>query len=107
MVVLFAVLLTQHTSVSFRETPGAPARVGAALIVGGGVLGVLFGAVLSTRLDSPAERVPTVTAKEIGHQLMGPQTAALLVVGILLTVALLGAIVIASNDRADQGKDES
>jgi hypothetical protein len=32
---------------------------------------------------------------------MGPHTAALLVVGVLLTVTLLGAIVIASQESKD------
>jgi NADH:ubiquinone oxidoreductase subunit 6 (subunit J) len=41
-----------------------------------------------------------VTVKEIGIQLMGPHAAALLVAGLLLTVALLGAIVIAATERS-------
>ncbi len=32
---------------------------------------------------------------------MGPHAAALLIIGVLLTVALLGAVVIAAGDRAD------
>jgi NADH:ubiquinone oxidoreductase subunit 6 (subunit J) len=37
--------------------------------------------------------------KELGLQLMGPHAAALIVVGALLTVALLGAVVIAATIR--------
>ena len=40
---------------------------------------------------------PTVSVREIGHALMGPHAAALLILGVILTVALLGAVVIASN----------
>jgi NADH:ubiquinone oxidoreductase subunit 6 (subunit J) len=107
MVVLFAVLLTQHSAADFRDTPGTRARALAALFAGGGVLGVLCGAVFSTRLSSPAAQAPTATVKDIGILLMGPHAASLLVVGVLLTVALLGAIVIASADRPDTGGDES
>jgi NADH:ubiquinone oxidoreductase subunit 6 (subunit J) len=45
--------------------------------------------------------------RELGLQLMGPHTAALLVVGALLTVALLGAVVLAATDRRGDGKDPS
>ena len=107
MVVLFAVLLTQHSAADVRDAPSTLARVMAALIAGGGVLGVLFGAVISSRLPGPVVRAPVATVKDIGTQLMGPHAASLLVVGVLLTVALLGAIVIASADRAETEGDES
>src|SRR5947207_2149518 len=67
--------------------------------VGGAVLGVLFGAVVSTPFEPSSDRASSVTVRELGTQLMGPHAAALLVVGVLLTVALLGAVVIAATDR--------
>ena len=100
-------LLTRHSATEGWDTPGSLVRVVAALVVGGGVLGILFGAVLSTRLDSIPGPTPTVTVRTIGTLLMGHQAAALLVVGVVLTVALLGAIVIAATDHPDQGNDES
>ncbi|MDR2676359.1 MAG: NADH-quinone oxidoreductase subunit J [Opitutaceae bacterium] len=49
---------------------------------------------------------PAIRVREIGLALMEPAgAAALLVTGVLLTVALIGAIVIASNDR--RGADNS
>ena len=36
---------------------------------------------------------------------MGPHAAALLIIGVLLTVALLGAVVLAAVDRSDQPED--
>lgn len=108
MVVLFAVLLTQHSPESFREQPDSLGRVVGALLVGGGVLGVLFGAVLSSKLATSAAPVaPTISVKDLGNLLMGPHAAAVLVVGVILTVTLIGAVIIASTDRADTGKDES
>ena len=60
----------------------------------------LAGAIAGTPLR-PATAAPApVTVKEIGIQLMGPHAAALLVAGLLLTVALLGAIVIAATERS-------
>lgn len=107
MVVLFAVLLTKHSVADFHEPPHSLPRVVASMLVGGGALGVLGGAVLSTPLDRVPAPAPTVTVKALGNVLMGPQAAALLIVGAILTVSLLGAIVIAAADRLDDGKDES
>ncbi|MEI6464415.1 MAG: NADH-quinone oxidoreductase subunit J [Verrucomicrobiota bacterium] len=108
MVVLFAVLLTQRSPQSFREQPDSISRVIGALLVGGAVLGVLFGAVLSSRLaPSAATATPTISVKELGNLLMGPHAAALLIVGVILTVTLIGAVIIASTDHAESGKDES
>jgi NADH:ubiquinone oxidoreductase subunit 6 (subunit J) len=99
MVVLFAVLLTRHSRTDLAIAPDSLGRAVAALLVGGAVLGVLFGAVLSTRLLGSVATRPAVTVTDLGLQLMGPHVVALLVVGLLLTVALLGAIVIAATDR--------
>jgi NADH:ubiquinone oxidoreductase subunit 6 (subunit J) len=93
--------------VSVWDSARSLGRVVAALVVGGGVLGVLAGAVLSTPLGSAAGPAPSVTVKEIGTQLMGAHAAALLIVGVVLTVALLGAIVIAASVRAGPRKDEA
>lgn len=105
MVVLFAVLLTRRSRADLALAPDAAGRAVAALVTGGAVLGVLFGAILSTRFNDTSVPVPTLTVREIGLQLMGPHVGALLVVGLLLTVALLGAIVIAATDRPEKEDD--
>jgi NADH:ubiquinone oxidoreductase subunit 6 (subunit J) len=104
MIVLFAVLLTRPPKLADVEKPAA-ARVTNALLAGGAVAGVMAGAVLSAEFDSGPAVSPVVTVREIGVQLMGPQTAALLVVGVILTVALLGAVVIAATEPR-RGKGE-
>ena len=102
MVVLFAVLLTRRSRDDISVAIDSPARGIAALLTGGAVLGVLFGAVISSPLGAPAAGArPSLSVKELGLQLMGPHAAALLIVGVLLTVALLGAVVIAAGDRTD------
>ena len=107
MVVLFAVLLTRHSRDDSGFEPDSIGRAVSALIVGGTVLGVLVGAVLSTPLKTAVEAPAAVQVRSLGLQLMGPHAAALLVVGVVLTVALLGAVVIAAPNRPADRKDES
>ncbi len=105
MVVLFAVLLTRPSRDEAEVTPASAGRLLPALITGGAVLGVLVGAIVGSPLRTTAKPPPPVTVREIGLQLMGPHAAALVVVGALLTVALLGAVVIAATSRpADPGE---
>jgi NADH:ubiquinone oxidoreductase subunit 6 (subunit J) len=66
------------------------------------VFGVLWGAVLSMSGGAQREPVAGVTVRELGTQLMGQHAGALLIIGVLLTVALLGAIVIAATDRPER-----
>ena len=100
MVVLFAVLLTRQGATSAPVEIDSYQRAIGGFITAGGVAGVLLGAILGTRLDAPVATTPaSLTVKEIGAQLMGPHAAALLIVGVILTVALLGAVLIAAVDK--------
>lgn len=102
MVVLFAVLLTRQGATTAPVEYDSLKRGALALVVSGGVLGVLCGAVMGTRLSEPlAETVEAPTVKQLGLLLMGPYVPALLIVGVLLTVALLGAVVIAAVDKPE------
>ncbi len=106
MVVLFAVLLTRQGNELEPVKDDSFNRFIRALIAGGSVAGVLLGAILGTPMDvNTASPAPTMTVRELGAQLMGPHAAALLIVGVLLTVALLGAVVLAAVDRSDQPED--
>ena len=106
MVVLFAVLLTKQGHAPEPVEFNSHSRFITGLIAGGGVAGVLLGAILGTPLDVRTARpAPNLTVRELGELLMGPHTAALLVVGLLLTVALLGAMLLAADERADQPED--
>jgi NADH:ubiquinone oxidoreductase subunit 6 (subunit J) len=105
MVVLFAVLLTRQSRADFTVTPDSAGRAVSGFLAGGAVCGVLFGAIVATPMGVASSATPTVTVKQIGTQLMGTHAASLLIVGVLLTVALLGAIVIAATDRDDKPED--
>ena len=102
MIVLFAVLLTRQGATSAPVAYDTLKRAVLGFIVAGGVGGILAGAILGSPLDVrlPAP-TPAVSVKELGHLLMGPHAAALLIVGVLLTVALLGAMVIAAVDKPE------
>lgn len=102
MIVLFAVLLTRQGATVAPVAYDSIKRGITGLVVAGGVVGVLIGAILGTPLDLPANPTPAnITVHQLGIQLMGPHAAALLIVGVILTVALLGAIVIAAQDTKE------
>ena len=99
MIVLFAVLLTRRSRADLAPEPASLGRAATGLFTGLLVAGVLFGAVLSSRFPTPADRPPDLTVHDLGLALMGPHAAALLVLGVILTVALIGAVVIAASGQ--------
>jgi NADH:ubiquinone oxidoreductase subunit 6 (subunit J) len=102
MVVLFAVLLTRQGATAAPVEFDSLKRLVGGLIAAGGVAGVLLGAILGTPMTVAANPAPAaITVKQLGTQLMGPHAAALLIIGVLLTVALLGAVIIASLDKPE------
>ncbi|MEN9403929.1 MAG: hypothetical protein RL091_2632 [Verrucomicrobiota bacterium] len=102
MVVLFAVLLTRQGATSAPVEYTSLKRGVLGFIVAGGVGGILFGAILGSPLDvNMPTSTPAVSVKQLGFLLMDSYAPALLIVGVLLTVALLGAIVIAAVDQPE------
>jgi len=106
MIVLFAVLLTRRSRAELSVAPESLRRAVAGVLAGGATAGVLALAVLNTNLAVAPTVAPVVTVRQLGVELMGPQAAAVLVVGVILTVALLGAVVLAASDRKD-GKEDA
>ncbi len=106
MVVLFAVLLTRLGPGDTAPAPGAFQRAAAAFIAGGACFGALSGAILTSSFKLHGTPGAATGVRQLGLALMEPaNAAALLVIGLILTVALIGAIVIASIDR--RGADKS
>lgn len=105
MVVLFAVLLTGRRG---SERPGLLARGGgagkavAAVLCGGAVAGVVAVAILRTPAAAAAAS-PNADVGALGAELAGPQAAALLAAGALLTAALVGATVVACKGEGGSG----
>ena len=108
MVVLFAVLLTRPARDAELSVPAVTVlRVAAGLMAAGMVASILGLAVLTTRFSGAATRAPQLTVKDLGALLAGPHAAALLVTGVILTVALLGAVLIAAPAPAPRPEDHS
>lgn len=105
MIVLFAMLLTRRARTEAAVAPGSTGRAISAMAVSGAVAGVLAFAVLQTRFVAIPVPAPSAPVRQIGLQLMGPQAAALAVVGVILTVALLGAVILAVTERRSKEDD--
>ena len=106
MVVLFAVLLTrQNHSAELPVEPATKARAATALLSAGCLGAILAAAIVSTSFHHTAAEAPATSVKQIGLELMQRQGAALLIVGVILTVALLGATILAATDPKRNPED--
>jgi len=96
MALIFAVLLTRRSRADLPPEPASRSRAAYAILAGAAVAGVLLAAGARGKLAALAPPGPAATVRQLGGQLMGPHAAALLVLGVLLTVALIGAVVLAA-----------
>jgi NADH-quinone oxidoreductase subunit J len=99
ILVVFAILLTRGSE---RPPDALQAKrgLGWGLLVALGAFAVIIKAILSSRLLSPnAGTVPSAPVKLIGRQLMENYVLPLEIVALLLTAALVGAAVIALQER--------
>jgi NADH-quinone oxidoreductase subunit J len=98
ILVVFAILLTKGS-----ETPkdGVFSKTWlAGLVVAAGVFAVLGWAVLQTAPMLPkATPAPAVTVGQIGNALVDRYVLPLEIVAVLLTVALIGAVIVAMHDK--------
>jgi NADH-quinone oxidoreductase subunit J len=98
ILIVFAILLTRNS-----ETPkdGVYSKnwfVG--LVIAAGVFAVLGWAVLGSLRVLPHETaVPAVTVLDIGNALMGRYVLPLEIVALLLTAALIGAVIVAMHEK--------
>jgi NADH-quinone oxidoreductase subunit J len=99
ILIVFAVLLTRSS-----ETPaegGVFSRTWfAGLLVAAAVFAVMSWAVLTSAPGLPHESsVPQVTVMQIGNALMGRYVLPLEIVALLLTAALIGAVIVAMHEK--------
>lgn len=103
ILVVFAILLTKGS-----ETPkdGVFSRTWlAGLAVAAAVFAVLGWAVLQTAPMLPRETpAPTVTVRQIGDALMSRYVLPLEIVAVLLTAALIGAVIVALHEKPGHEK---
>ena len=97
ILIVFAILLTRSSE------PPPPSAIPRPWIVGVAVAVLVFGVLANTILNSsiadrqpPAKPEPTV--RQIGNQLMTRYVLPLEVVGLLLTAATIGAVIIAMQE---------
>ena len=108
MVVLFAVLLTRPArDVDLAMAGPTMLRLLAGLLAAFMVASVVGMAVLTTHFTGASATAPALSVKDIGTLLAGPHAASLLVAGVILTVALLGAIIIAAPEAPRRPEDPS
>jgi NADH-quinone oxidoreductase subunit J len=101
ILVVFAVLLTRSSETPRQSIFSATwvAGIGVAVTV----FGLLGGLILSSRaLTSEPRPPPEITVREIGDQLMNKFILPLEVIGLLLTAALIGAVIIAMREKENE-----
>ncbi len=110
ILIVFAILLTRGTDPSTEPSQSAAAQAAVhrfrlptwvwGLATAAGVFAVLASVILgSTALKSPAGPPATATVRQIGEELMTRYVLPLEVLGLLLTAALIGAVIIALRER--------
>ena len=105
ILVVFAILLTKGS-----ETPkdGVFSRTWlVGLVIAAAVFAVLGWAVMGSVKVLPHEAaVPDVSVLQIGNALVGRYVLPLEIVAVLLTAAMIGAVIVALHERPDQEKEE-
>ena len=99
ILIVFAILLTRGSEPPSRHAIFSPGWL-AGSVSALAVFGVLAGVVLSSHaLPVEVPTAPTAPVREIGEQLMTKYILPLEVLGLLLTAALIGAVIIAMHER--------
>jgi NADH:ubiquinone oxidoreductase subunit 6 (subunit J) len=94
ILIVFAILLTRSGGIEPKPFLNSQWYVG--LGIGGAVFGCLAVAILSTKdLHAPLDVEKAAPVKQIGLELMTRYVLPLEVIGLLLTAAMLGAVLIA------------
>ncbi len=105
ILVVFAILLTRNASAPVDLNYSGGWRLG--LVVSAAIFAVLGWAILKTPFVTPTSPAPQITVRQIGQALMGPMVLPLEIVAVLLTVALIGAVIVAMPEAKDAVKGGS
>ena len=98
ILIVFAILLTRGGEPQVQAVFSSSWVVGA--IIALAIFGILTGVILSTRaLPQRVAAVAEAPVRQIGDELMNHYVLPLEVVGLLLTAALIGAVIIAMHKR--------
>jgi NADH-quinone oxidoreductase subunit J len=103
IIIVFAILLTRGSEPSRKS--GFSLNWIAGVGIAAAVFGLLSGIILTSRaLTREIRPPPEVTVSQIGTQLMGRFILPLEVVGLLLTAALIGAVIIAMREKEGKAR---
>jgi NADH-quinone oxidoreductase subunit J len=95
---VFAILLTRGASLASEALPARKWIAGP--LIAAGVFALLARSVTASGVaHAAAAPEPQITVKQIGSALMGPCVLPLEVIGLLLTAALVGAVILAVDER--------
>jgi len=98
ILIVFAILLTRSGDASGHSRFSSTWTVGAGIAVT--VFGLLGGMIVSSRaVTGPVRPPPETSVLQIGDQLMTRFILPLEVIGLLLTAALIGAVIIAMREK--------
>ncbi len=98
ILIVFAILLTRASEPPRQSIFSGTWVVGAAIAAA--VFGLLSATILSSRAITHELRPPPeLTVRQIGDQLMSRFVLPLEVIGLLLTAALIGAVIIAMREK--------
>ena len=101
ILIVFAILLTRGSEPPRQSIFSATWVVGVGIAVA--VFGLLSAMILSSRAVTREMRpLPEATVRQIGEQLMNKYVLPLEVIGLLLTAALIGAVIIAMHEKGGQ-----
>jgi NADH:ubiquinone oxidoreductase subunit 6 (subunit J) len=98
ILIVFAILLTRSSETPERGVFSKTWLVG--LAVAAAVFAVLAWAVLGSEAALPHEQAaPGITVAQIGNALMGRYVLPLEIVAVLLTAAMIGAVIVAMHEK--------
>ncbi|HXG48212.1 MAG TPA: NADH-quinone oxidoreductase subunit J [Methylomirabilota bacterium] len=99
VLIVFAILLTRGDDPTRAAPPAALPVWG--VVIALAVFGVIAGAVRSSSITSrpPPASPPRAAVKQIGDRLMTDYVLPLEVIGLLLTAAMIGAVIIALREK--------
>jgi NADH-quinone oxidoreductase subunit J len=101
ILVVFAILLTRGSETPKDGVYSKHWHLG--LVIAAGLFAVLGWAVLQSARFLPNESAaPSVSVMQIGQALMGRYVLPLEIVAILLTAAMIGAVIVAMHDKEAQ-----
>jgi NADH-quinone oxidoreductase subunit J len=98
ILIVFAILLTHSDQAAAQKMP----RAAAGVLVSAAVFAVLAWAVTATSVQGAATTQPPAPMQQIGSALMTRFVLPLEVVGLLLTAALIGAVVLAMEEKHEE-----